>query len=154
MGGCGVELVESGLEQCRRGDLVEGEVFGGAAGALLPGEEEAAVALGEAGGGIDAEFGEGLVDPGGWAFELGVVADGGLVDDEVAAGSGSEIGGMDRVGKQRTIDGWSDLRPLGAELFVAEDGSVAQLLEDGAERGAVVELGLGLDADFVAGRRR
>ncbi len=65
------------------GDLGEGEVFGGAAGALLPVEEELAVAVGEAGGGVDVEVGEGAVDPVGGAFEFGVVADGGLVEDEV-----------------------------------------------------------------------
>ncbi len=65
-------------------DLGEGEIFGGAAGALLPVEEESAVAVGDAGGGVDVEFGEGAVDPVGGAFELGPGADGGFVDEEVA----------------------------------------------------------------------
>ena len=58
---------------------------------------------------------------------------------------------MDSVGKERAIDGWSDLRPLGAKLFIAEDGRVAQHLEDLAECGTVFQLGLRLDADLVAG---
>ncbi len=91
----------------REGDFGEGEVFGGAAGALLPVEEELAVAVGEAGGGVDVEFGQGAVDPVGGAFELGVVADGGLVDDEVGDGVGV---GADGVG------------PLGAVLLVDEGG--------------------------------
>jgi hypothetical protein len=45
-------LAKRGLEDGGGGDFVEGKIFGGAAGALLPGEEEAAVAVGEAGGGI------------------------------------------------------------------------------------------------------
>ena len=54
-GGSG-SLAKRGLEDGRGGDFVEGKIFGGAAGALLPGEEEAAVAVCEAGGGIDAEL--------------------------------------------------------------------------------------------------
>jgi len=77
-------LAEGGLEDGGCGNLVEGEVFGGAAGALLPGEEEPAVAVGEAGGGIDAERSESAIDPGRRAFQLGIVADGCLVDYEMA----------------------------------------------------------------------
>jgi hypothetical protein len=84
------------LEECRGWDEVEGEMLGEAAGALLPVEEEAAVALGEADGGIDVEPGESVVDPGGGAFQLGVVANGGLVEDEVEAGIGREILGWMR----------------------------------------------------------
>ena len=61
------------------------------------------------------------------------------------------LGGVDRTGEERAIDGRSDLRPLGAELFVAEDRSVAEGFEDCAERWAVFELGLGFDADLVTG---
>ena len=92
------------LQRCGCGDFVEGEVLGGTAGALFPGEEQAAVALSEASGGVDAKTGEGIVDPGGRAFELRVVADGGLVDDEVAAGgrrggiSGESVPGEERRG--------------------------------------------------------
>src|ERR1017187_7433294 len=90
------------LQRCGCGDFVEGEVLGGTAGALFPSEEEAAVALGEASGGVDAEPGEGIVDPGGRAFELRVVADGGLIDDEVAAGCGrGDIGGKRVPGEER-----------------------------------------------------
>src|ERR1035441_10028006 len=56
-GGCvGLGLRKRGLElqRCGCGDFVEGEVLGGTAGALFPGEEQAAVALGEASGGGDA----------------------------------------------------------------------------------------------------
>ncbi len=56
------------------------------AGAFLPVVEKFAVAVGEAGGGVYVQVGEGLVDPGGGAFEFGVVADGGLVDDQVGEG--------------------------------------------------------------------
>src|SRR5271170_250823 len=52
-------------------DLGEGEIFCGAAGTLFPVEEELAVAVGDAGGGVDVELGEGSVDPVGGAFELG-----------------------------------------------------------------------------------
>ena len=119
-----------------RGDVGEGEVFGGAAGALLPVEKELAVAVGEAGGGVDVEFGEGAVDPVGGAFEFGVGADGGFVDDEVCGGVGV---GTDGLG------------PLGAVFLVDEDGDVAELLEDFGEGVAFGDGGFGLDADLVAG---
>src|SRR5579871_5974690 len=99
------------------GDLGEGEVFCRTAGALLPVEEKLAVAVGEARGVVDAEGGQGAVNPLGWAFDLGVVADGGLVDDEV-------YGGFDSV------------RPLGAVLLVGEGWKVAELAEDFGESGA------------------
>lgn len=41
------------------------------------------------------------------------------------------------------------LRPLGAELLITEDGGVAECLEDEAEGRTVVDVGLGLDPDFV-----
>ena len=72
-----------------KGDLGEGEILGGTAGALFPIEEEFAVAVGEAGGRVYVECGEGLVDPGGGSFEFGVGADGSFVDDEMC-GDGSE----------------------------------------------------------------
>ena len=84
-------LAKRGLEDGGGWNFVEGKIFGGAAGALLPGEEEGAVAVCEAGGGIDAELGQGAVDPCGGAFQLGVVADGRLVEDEVA--TDGEFGG-------------------------------------------------------------
>jgi hypothetical protein len=71
-----------------RDDVGEGEVLGGATGALLPIEKELAVAVGEAGRGVYVECGQGSIDPVGRAFEFGVVADGGFVDDEVGSGVG------------------------------------------------------------------
>ncbi len=136
----GTEAVSAGAAEALAGDedggddLGEGEVFGGAAGALLPVEEEFAVAVGEAGGVVDLEFGEGPVDPFGRAFELGVVADGGFIDDQVNGGVRGGIG----VG------------PLGAVFLVDEGGDVAELLEDGGEGGAIGDGGFSLDADLVA----
>jgi len=49
-----------------------------------------AVAVGETGGGIDIELGQSVVDAIGRALQLGVVADGRLVEDEVEAGLGME----------------------------------------------------------------
>jgi len=84
----------------RRRDLVEGEVFGGAAGTLLPVEEEAAVAVGVAGGGIDAEPGQGVVDPGGRPFNFGVVADGVSSRTRVTAGDGQGTSPVSDVSKE------------------------------------------------------
>lgn len=42
--------------------------------------------------------------------------------------------------------------PLAAEFLVAEDRGESELLEDDAESGAIVDGGLGLNADLVAGR--
>jgi len=111
-------------------------VFGRAAGALFPIEEELAVAVGEEGGGIDVELGESAIDPVGGAFEFDVVADGGFVDEEVRSSIGVGADGM---------------RPLGAVFFVDEDGVVAKLLEDLGERFSFGDDGLGFDADLVAG---
>jgi hypothetical protein len=116
------------------GDLGEGEVFGGAGGALLPVEKELAVAVGEAGGGIDAKIGQGLIDPGCGTFELRIVADRGFVDDEMGGG-----GGVQGVG------------PLGAELLVDEGWNVAELAEDLSQCGPLCDGGLSFDANFVAG---
>ena len=44
-------------------DFAEGQVFGGTAGTLFPVEKELAVAVGQAGGGVDIEVGEGAVHP-------------------------------------------------------------------------------------------
>ena len=96
LGGSGA-LGKRGQEDGGCRDFVEGKILGGAAGALLPVEEEAAVAVGEAGGGIDAETGQGAVDPCGWALQFCVVADGGFVEDEVA--DGAERARRDRAGR-------------------------------------------------------
>jgi len=113
-------------------DLGERQILGGAAGALLPVEEELAVAVGKASSVVDPKRGQGPVDPVGRALELCVVADGGLVNDEVH-------GGLAAVG------------PLGAVLFVGEGWSVADLLEDFGESGTFSYSRLCLDANFVAG---
>jgi hypothetical protein len=144
-------LAKHGQENGGSGDFVEGKIIGGAASALLPVEEEGAVAVGEAGGGIDVELGQGVIDPCGGALQLGVVANGRLVEDEVT--TDGEFVGKRWVGEERAVDSGRGVGPLGAELFVAEDGFVSELMEDGGERGAVGEEGLGLDADFIAGRR-
>ena len=115
-------------------DFCEGKVLGWAAGALLPVEEELAVAVGQAGGMIDIEVGQGAIDPVGRPFEFGVVADGGLVDDEMSY----------RIG------GGIDVGPLGPEFFVDKGREVTELFEDGGEGGPVFDRGFGFDADFVA----
>src|SRR5665213_538880 len=113
------------------GDRCKDEVFGRASGALLPVQKKRTVAVSDAGCGVDPKLGDGPVDPVGRPFELDVVADGRLVDNQMGGALGI-------------------VRPLGAELFVSEDGSVAELLEDLRERRAVSDGGLGLDADLVA----
>jgi hypothetical protein len=119
-----------------RGYFGEGEVLGWAGGALLPIKEQLSVAVGEAGGWIYVEGGEGLVDPGGGAFEFGIGADWRLVDDEVCH----------RVGVRAC---W--MRPLGAVFLVGESGSVAELLEYLGHGFAFGDDGFGFDADLVAG---
>jgi len=114
----------------------EGKVLRWAAGALLPIEEELAIAVCEAGSGVDVEFGEGAVDPVSGAFELSPGADGGFVKDEMGEGG---IFGIDGVG------------PLGAVLLVDKGGGVAELLEDGGKGRGLGDSGLSLDADLVAG---
>lgn len=115
-------------------DVSEGEVLGGTASALLPIEEEFAVAVGEAGRVIDVKFGQGAIDPIRRAFQFCVVSDRGLVDDEMDDGVGDGV----------------DVRPLSAEFFVDERWGVTELLEDGGECWAILNCSLGFDADFVA----
>ena len=65
--GWGDALGKSGQEDGGCGDFVEGKIFDGAAGALLPVEEEAAVAVCEAGGGIKRQKRWwGVGERGGW----------------------------------------------------------------------------------------
>jgi L-threonylcarbamoyladenylate synthase len=118
-----------------RRDVGEGKVFGRAAGALLPVEKQLAVAIGQAGGGVDAKHGHGAVDPVGRAFQFGIGADGGLVEDQMRGGVGSGV-----------EDGI-----FGAVLLIEEGGSIAKLGEDLGEGMRVGDGGLGLDADLVAG---
>jgi len=120
------------MEQRRCGHFGEGEVFGGARGALLPVEEEFAVAVGRAGSVIHAKPDEGVVDPRGRTFEFGEGADGGLVENEMGG-----YFGADGIG------------PLSAELLVDEDRDVAEATKDLSERGAIGDDGLGFDADLV-----
>src|SRR5258708_1452376 len=85
-------------------DFAECEVCGGTAGALLPVEKELAVAVGQAVGGVDVKVSESAVDPVGGAFEFGVGADGGFVEDQVGGGVGGrikdgELGAVFLVGK-------------------------------------------------------
>jgi len=118
-----------------RGYFGEGEVLGWAGGTLLPVKEQLSVAVGEAGGWVDVECGEGLVDPGGGAFELSIGADWRFVDDEMSEGVGVRAC-------------W--IRPLGAVFLVGESGSVAELLEYLGHGFAFGDDGFGFNADLVA----
>ncbi len=102
-----------------------------AGGTLLPVEEHAAVAVGEAPALVDAEADECAVDPVAAAFQLCKVADGGFVDDEVAVAFCVAV--------------------LGAVFFVAKDGRVAEFDEDGAHGLAVEHLRFSLEALLVGG---
>ena len=98
----------SSLDGRSAGNSVKGEVGGGGAVLVAPLVEEAAIAEGDVVGGLEAEAGGGAVDPFGGAFELGVVADGGFVDDAMAFA----------------------VVPLGAPFFVAEGGDEAEREKD------------------------
>lgn len=111
-------------------DLVEGKVVGGALGAVSPGEKQLAVAERDAGGRVDAEKRQHVIDPLGGAFEFREVANGRLVEDEMGAGDGR-------------------VRVLASELLVAEGGAVSEARKDFGKGGAVGDFGLGLDADLV-----
>ena len=99
-------------------------------GSIFPGEEEFSVAESDAGKRVDPEDRQHLIDPLGWAFELGKVADRRLVEDQVAPR---------RVG----------VRVLAAKLFVAEGWRVAEAGEDVGECGAVCDFRFGLDPRLV-----
>jgi len=100
------------------GNFFEGEVLDGGAGVFAPLVEEAAVAEGDELRGINAEFAAGGVDPFRRAFEFGIDADGGFVEDAVAGG----------IGK------------LGAVFFVGEGRLEAELAEDVADGFAILNL--------------
>ena len=72
------------------GDFGEGEVFGRAAGALFPIEEELAIAVSEAGGGVYVEVGQSAIDPVGGAFEFGVGFGDGIAVDAELFGKGPD----------------------------------------------------------------
>jgi hypothetical protein len=116
-------------------DFGEGQVLGRAVRALFPVEEELAVAVSEAGGVVNVERGQSLINPLGGALEFGVVADRGLIDDEMRGGLRVGAGGVG---------------PLGAVLLVDEGRSVAELKKDLGQRRAFGYGGFGLDADLVA----
>ena len=109
-------------------DLCEGHVLRVAAGMLLPLLEEATVAEGGDVSVVHVECREHAVDPFRWPFELGVLADGRLVDDTVAFAIG----------------------PFAAPLLVNECEGVAEHFEDGGDRLAVLHCSFGFDAFFVA----
>ena len=94
---------------------------------LTPDLEKAAVAEGDVLGGLHAQGGGNVVDPGRLAFELGEVADRRFIHDAVAFA----------------------VRPLGAPLFVAEGGVEAHGMEDQGEVVAVGNLSFGLNAMLV-----
>lgn len=106
----------------------EGHMLGRMAGAVFPFQEKAAVAEGNGVLDVNAEPGEHCVDPLGRAFELGPDPDGGLVEHEMTA-----------------VDG-----PFGAVFFVAEDGNIAELLENVDGGFAVGDVGFGFDTGLVA----
>jgi len=106
----------------------KGQVLCGAMAPLAPQVEEAAVTESDVLNGIDAEADGGAVDPLGCAFELGIVADGGFVDDAVAFTVG----------------------PLGAPLFVTEGGNQTERKKELLECVAVGDAGFGFDAMLVA----
>jgi len=71
-----------------------------------------------------------MVDPPGGTFQLGEVADGSLVEDEMAAGC-------------------FRMRVLAAILLLAEGRNIAETGKDIRDRGSVGDLGFGLDAGLV-----
>lgn len=115
------------LWQTGLGDGGEGEVLGGGVVLAAPEVEEPSVAEGDVPGRIDAQAGGGAVDPFGGAFEFGVVADGGFVEDAVAL----------------------PVCPLAAPFFVAEGSDQAEGEKDLGEGIAVGDLGFGFDAVLV-----
>jgi len=100
---------------------------------LAPLVKEAAVAEGDVVGGIDAETEGSAIDPFGGAFEFGVIADGGFIDDAVA---------IHAV--------FAEVGPFGAPFFIAEGGDEAEGEKEVGERGAMSDLGFGFNAMLVA----
>ena len=108
-------------------DCVKCEVSGDGAVLEAPLVEEAAIAHGDVVGGAEADSGGGAVNPVRGAFEFGVVANGGLVDDAMSFA----------------------VMPFGAPFLVAEGGDEAEREEDLGESAAVGDLGFSFDAVFV-----
>ena len=94
---------------------------------LAPLLKEAAIAEDDVLRRLDAQAGGGAIDPLRRAFELGVVADGSLIDHAVAFAVG----------------------PLGAPFFITEGGNQAERQKDLSQSLAVGDLGLGLDPMLV-----
>ena len=94
---------------------------------LAPLLKQAAVAEGDVVPASHAKPSGGVVDPGRRTFELGVVADGSLVDDTMPF----------------------PIAPLGAPFFVAEGGDQPKREEDLLERGAVGDVGFSFNAMLV-----
>ena len=94
---------------------------------LAPDFKEPPIAEGDVVGGVDGQARGGAVNPIGWAFKLGVVADGGLVDHAVAFARG----------------------PLGAPFLITKRRDQAQRTKDLGQGIAVGDLGFGLDAVLV-----
>ena len=113
---------------CRAGDGIEGEVERSGGILFAPLLEEAAVAQGNVLLRGDAQARGYAVNPFGGAFELGVVANRGFVDDAVTL----------------------SIVPLGAPFFVAEGLNKAERVEDFGKYSAVGDFGFSFDAVFVA----
>src|ERR1700756_3582317 len=111
-----------------RGDLFECEVLRWAVHACLPVEEHHSVAFGRTLLRFYAELLAHRFDPCGRALELGVDANGCLVQEDVA---GARL-------------------PLRAELLVAKDRFVAELREYLGQCGRIFNRALGLDSNLVA----
>src|ERR1035437_10963927 len=94
---------------------------------LAPVLEEAAVAERDVLCRIDAQVGGGAVNPFGGAFQLGIVADGGLIDHAMSLAVG----------------------PLSAPLFITKRRNQAEREEDLLQRRAVRDLALALHAMLV-----
>jgi len=109
------------------GDRREGKVLGLGAVALPPRVEEPPIAERDVLSGIDAETLRRAVDPLGWAFEFGKVADRRLVHHAVALA----------------------FIPLGAPLFVVEGSGKSYGSKDLGQSISVRDFGLGLNAVFV-----
>ena len=108
-------------------DGSESEVFSVRAVLLAPKIKEAAIAEGEVPGRVDTETGGGAVDPLAGAFELGIVANGGFVDNAVSG----------------------PVRPLATPFFIAEGWDQAEGQKNLGEGLAVGDFGFGFDAVFV-----
>jgi hypothetical protein len=116
-------------ERAGLGDRGEGEVLGRGAVLLTPEIEEAAIAQGDVRGAVYGETNGGAVDPFVGALELGIVADGGFIDNAVTLA----------------------VRPLGTPLLIAKGGNEAEGEKDLGESFAVRNFGFSFNAVLVCG---